>query len=90
MQVRNLMSSIKVAVDFVSPHNIGLCLHMAREMRTQRNTLTPLDEVYNDDQDFEYQDNLQAETILVYGAKAFADATIDPLAPIEDRHRTRS
>lgn len=70
LQVRNLMSSIKVAVDFVSPHNIGLCLHMAREMRAQRNAETPLSEVYALDQDFEHQDSLQAENILVYGALA--------------------
>lgn len=70
VQVRNLMSSIKVAVDFVSPHNIGLCLHMAREMRAQRNTETPLSEVYDADQEYEHQDSLQAENILVHGALA--------------------
>lgn len=64
-----MMSSIKVAVDFVSPHNIGLCLHMAQEMRSQRNTHTSLTDVY-EDQEFEHQDSLQAETILVHGARA--------------------
>eukprot|EP00892_Ulva_mutabilis_P010304 jgi/Ulvmu1/7646/UM038_0075.1 len=67
-QVRNLMSSIKVAVDFVSPHNIGLCLHMAQEMRAHRDVATPLEDVYGDKQEFEHEDRLQAETILVYGA----------------------
>lgn len=68
VQVRNLTSSIKVAVDFVSPHNIGLCLHMAQEMRSHRDASTPLTDVYGDTQEFEHEDRLQAENILVHGA----------------------
>ncbi|XP_027364241.1 lysine-specific demethylase JMJ25-like [Abrus precatorius] len=33
-QVRNLKSCIKVALDFVSPENIGECFHLTEEFRT--------------------------------------------------------
>ena len=69
MQVRNLDSCIKVAVDFVSPHNLGLCLHMARELRVWRDPNEP--ELYAHNRDSENpgesnEDRLAAQSIMVH------------------------
>jgi hypothetical protein len=70
-QVRNLASCIKVAVDFVSPHSLPVCLHLARELRTQRDPATPLAAVYAEPPAIapEFEDRLQGETILVHAVR---------------------
>jgi hypothetical protein len=71
-QVRNLTSSMKVAVDFLSPHNMGLCLHMAREIRGDgQDDNTTAAEWYADPENWaEKQEKLQSEPILVHVAYA--------------------
>ena len=70
-QVRNLTSSMKVAVDFLSPHNMGLCLHMAREIRGDTpHADADLDSWYESARYFDVQEKLQSEVILVHSAVA--------------------
>ena len=77
LQVRNTASCMKVAVDFLSPHAMRLCMHMAREIRGDQDRAADMREWYrwasNADLDnpgtvhFK-EDTLGTETILVHAA----------------------
>jgi hypothetical protein len=68
VQVRNLSSAIKVAVDFVSPHAIACVRHLAQEMRAERDPHLTKESVYKSD-DLSNEERLQAEQVLVYSAR---------------------
>jgi len=75
--VRNLDSCIKVAVDFVSPHNLALCLHMAREVRAWRD---PEERVsWGAEEALSNEDRLAAETILLHSVRCMMQHVQDKL-----------
>jgi hypothetical protein len=63
---------MKVAVDFLSPHNMSLCMHMAREIRGDFDAQQPLRDWYSSEGYLEKQEKLQSEAILVHSAHGLA------------------
>ena len=63
---------MKVAVDFLSPHNMALCLQMAQEIRgDNHNPQTDLAQWYAlPDGVLAKQEKLQSEPILLHAAYA--------------------
>ena len=75
VQVRNLTSCMKVAVDFLSPHNMGLCMHMAQEIRADQDRGADLRDWYSAEPEHAHakEDTLQTEKILVHAALALLE-----------------
>lgn len=60
---------MKVAVDFLSPHSMQVCQHMAKEIRSDQDRNADLRKWYSTHEDiYFHEDDLLTETILVHAA----------------------